>query len=145
MHTVGTCTTQHLHDAAGAHAGALLVWVGWALVLGPASYLASYVPLLGGLVGCMHGSLDTWGHSLGAWGHSLGAWGHRLGAWGHSLGASGLGLSYVPLSGGPAACTMVRDGSFCHAGSASWPWSSPLRTRSRSSPSRGSSSDPSSP
>ena len=31
-------------------AGALLVWVGWALVLGPASYLASYVPLLGGLV-----------------------------------------------------------------------------------------------
>ena len=42
-------------------AGALLVWVGWALVLGPASYLASYVPLLGGLVGCMHGSLGTRG------------------------------------------------------------------------------------
>ena len=42
-------------------AGALLVWVGWALVLGPASYLASYVPLLGGLVGCMHDSLGTRG------------------------------------------------------------------------------------
>ena len=75
MHTVGTCTTQHLHDAAGAHAGALLVWVGWALVLGPASYLASYVPLLGGLVGCMHGSLDTWCPRLGVW-----TWGHRMGA-----------------------------------------------------------------
>lgn len=50
------------------------MWVGWALLLGPASYLASYVPLLGGLVGCMHGSLDTWGHSLGVW-----TWGHSLG------------------------------------------------------------------
>lgn len=65
---------HHTAPAAGAHAGALLVWVGWALLLGPASYLASYVPLLGGLVGCMHGSLDTWGHSLGVW-----TWGHSLG------------------------------------------------------------------
>jgi len=35
--------------------GALLVWVGWGLVLGPASFVASYVPLLSGLVGCMLG------------------------------------------------------------------------------------------
>ena len=41
------------------------MWAGWALVLGPASYLASYVPLLGGLVGCMHGSLGTRGAGLG--------------------------------------------------------------------------------
>ena len=32
-------------------AGSLLVWYGWSLVLGPASHLASLVPLLGGLVG----------------------------------------------------------------------------------------------
>ena len=95
-------------------AGALLVWVGWALVLGPASYLASYVPLLGGLVGCMHGSLGT----RGGWGHSLGA-----------LGRMGLGLSHA---GRPAGGTVARDaGRFCPSGSASWPSSSPARMRSR--------------
>ena len=96
-------------------AGALLVWVGWALVLGPASYLASYVPLLRGLVGCMHGS---WVKEGATWGHSLGA-----------LGRMGLGLSHT---GGPAGGTVARDaGRFCPSGSASWPSSSPARMRSR--------------
>jgi len=52
--------------AAGANAawkwgmralGSALVWAGWGLVLGPFSYLASWVPLLGGLVGCAVGLL----------------------------------------------------------------------------------------
>jgi len=52
--------------AAGANAawkwgmralGGALVWAGWGLVLGPFSYLASWVPLLGGLVGCAVGLL----------------------------------------------------------------------------------------
>ena len=33
--------------------GVLGVWAGWAMVLGPASYVASFVPLLGRLVGCV--------------------------------------------------------------------------------------------
>ena len=32
--------------------GALLTWAGYALLFGPAQYLASWVPLLGGLAGC---------------------------------------------------------------------------------------------
>ena len=32
--------------------GAIVVCAGWGLVLGPATHLASYVPILGGLVGC---------------------------------------------------------------------------------------------
>jgi len=35
--------------------GILLVWIGWGLVLGPATYIASYVPLVGSLVGCALG------------------------------------------------------------------------------------------
>lgn len=33
--------------------GGLLTWVGWALLCGPAQYLASWVPILSGLVGCV--------------------------------------------------------------------------------------------
>ena len=50
---MGACTARAY--AAYTCVGALLVWVGWGLVLGPASFVASYVPLLGGLVGCMLG------------------------------------------------------------------------------------------
>jgi len=35
--------------------GFLLIWTGWGLLLGPASYIASWVPLLGQLVGCVLG------------------------------------------------------------------------------------------
>ena len=34
-------------------AGVLLTWVGWGLVFGPAQYLASWIPLLSGAVGCL--------------------------------------------------------------------------------------------
>ena len=34
-------------------AGLGLTWLGWALLFGPAQYLASWVPLLGSVVGCM--------------------------------------------------------------------------------------------
>ena len=33
--------------------GLLMTWIGWGLLFGPAQYLASWVPLLGGLVGCL--------------------------------------------------------------------------------------------
>jgi len=33
--------------------GALLMWIGWGLLMGPASYLASWVPILGQVVGCV--------------------------------------------------------------------------------------------
>ena len=94
-------------------AGALLVWVGWALVLGPASYLASYVPLLGGLVGCMHGSLGTRGGGLGPqpgclWPHGFGPVSRGPAGWTH--GGTGcrpllpvrLGLVAIVLAGAHA-------------------------------------------
>jgi len=33
--------------------GSLLMWAGWALLFGPAQYLASWIPLLSGMVGCV--------------------------------------------------------------------------------------------
>ena len=30
-----------------------MLWLGWGFLMGPASYIASYVPLLGQLVGCL--------------------------------------------------------------------------------------------
>lgn len=36
--------------------GILLTWIGWGLLFGPAQYLASWIPLLGGLVGCALGA-----------------------------------------------------------------------------------------
>jgi len=32
--------------------GILMTWIGWGLLFGPAQYLASWIPLLSGLVGC---------------------------------------------------------------------------------------------
>lgn len=35
--------------------GIVLTWIGWALLFGPAQYVASWIPLLSGLVGCVLG------------------------------------------------------------------------------------------
>ena len=40
----------------GRAGGVLLSWIGWGLLLGPASYLASWIPLVSGLVGCLLGT-----------------------------------------------------------------------------------------
>jgi len=47
--------------------GILLTWAGWAMLFGPAQYLASWIPLLSGLVGCVL-SLIAFGAALA---HSL--------------------------------------------------------------------------
>ena len=96
--------------------GVLLVWTGWGLLFGPARYLTSWLPVLGGLVGCVLGAI-AFGvalcHSLAviaiAWlfqrpliatavlvvcATSLGFGWHSLRSWGSSKRAS----SSTPMS-----------------------------------------------